>query len=67
MNEQLAKLKEDGGLEKISNKWFGGEPCVLHLAGSSEISEHEGRPAAPFDLWACTKPADARNRPREER
>ena len=30
VNEQLAKLKKDGGLEKISNKWFGGEPCVLH-------------------------------------
>jgi len=29
-NDQLAKLKDNGGLEKISQKWFGGEPCVLH-------------------------------------
>ncbi len=30
VNKELAKLKENGGLEKISNKWFGGRPCVLH-------------------------------------
>ena len=30
VNEQLTKLKDDGGLEKISQKWFGGKPCVLH-------------------------------------
>jgi polar amino acid transport system substrate-binding protein len=30
VNDQLAKLKDNGGLEKISQKWFGGEPCVLH-------------------------------------
>jgi len=30
VNEQLAKLKKDGDLEKISQKWFGGKPCVLH-------------------------------------
>jgi ABC-type amino acid transport substrate-binding protein len=30
VNEQLAKLKDNGGLEKISQKWFKGEPCVLH-------------------------------------
>jgi ABC-type amino acid transport substrate-binding protein len=30
VDQQLAKLKKDGGLEKISQKWFKGEPCVLH-------------------------------------
>jgi ABC-type amino acid transport substrate-binding protein len=30
VNDQLAKLKDNGGLEKISQKWFGGKPCVLH-------------------------------------
>jgi polar amino acid transport system substrate-binding protein len=30
VNEQLAKLKDNGGLQKISFKWFGGKPCVLH-------------------------------------
>jgi ABC-type amino acid transport substrate-binding protein len=30
VNEQLAKLKDNGGLENISQKWFGGKPCVLH-------------------------------------
>ena len=30
VNKELTKLKDDGGLEKISNKWFKGEPCVLH-------------------------------------
>jgi ABC-type amino acid transport substrate-binding protein len=29
VNEELAKLKDNGGLERISQKWFGGEPCVL--------------------------------------
>jgi ABC-type amino acid transport substrate-binding protein len=30
VNEQLAKIKDNGELEKISQKWFGGQPCVLH-------------------------------------
>ena len=29
VNEQLAKLKDNGELEKISNKWFGTRPCAL--------------------------------------
>jgi ABC-type amino acid transport substrate-binding protein len=29
VNEQLAKLKDNGELEKISNKWFGARPCAL--------------------------------------
>jgi ABC-type amino acid transport substrate-binding protein len=29
VNEELAKLKDNGGLERISQKWFGGRPCVL--------------------------------------
>jgi polar amino acid transport system substrate-binding protein len=28
-NEQLAKLRDNGGLERISNKWFKGRPCIL--------------------------------------
>jgi polar amino acid transport system substrate-binding protein len=28
-NEALAKLRKNGGLERISNKWFKGRPCVL--------------------------------------
>ena len=28
-NEELAKLRDNGGLERISNKWFKGRPCVL--------------------------------------
>jgi ABC-type amino acid transport substrate-binding protein len=28
-NEELAKLKENGDLAKISNKWLGSRPCAL--------------------------------------
>jgi polar amino acid transport system substrate-binding protein len=30
VNEQLAKLKDNGELQKISDKWLGTEPCSLH-------------------------------------
>jgi ABC-type amino acid transport substrate-binding protein len=30
VNKELTKLKEDGGLAKISDKWFGSRPCALH-------------------------------------
>jgi polar amino acid transport system substrate-binding protein len=30
VNKELSTLKENGGLEKISTKWFKGRPCVLH-------------------------------------
>lgn len=29
VNRELAELKEDGTLERISQKWFGGRPCAL--------------------------------------
>jgi ABC-type amino acid transport substrate-binding protein len=29
VNEQLAKMRDDGTLERISQKWFKGKPCVL--------------------------------------
>jgi polar amino acid transport system substrate-binding protein len=35
VDKELAKLKEDGELEKISNKWFGGRPCVLRGGGGA--------------------------------
>ena len=30
VNEQLAKIKDDGELAKISSKWLGSRPCGLH-------------------------------------
>jgi ABC-type amino acid transport substrate-binding protein len=33
-NKELAPLKEDGTVEKLSRKWFGAEPCKLEGAGS---------------------------------
>lgn len=36
VNDQLAKLKDNGELAKISDKWLGNEPCALH--GSSSAS-----------------------------
>jgi len=30
VNDQLAKLKDSGDLQKISDKWLGTEPCSLH-------------------------------------
>ena len=30
VNKQLAKLKDSGELQKISDKWLGTEPCALH-------------------------------------
>jgi ABC-type amino acid transport substrate-binding protein len=33
-NKELAPLKEDGTVEKLSRKWFGEEPCKLEGAGS---------------------------------
>ena len=41
-NEQLAKLRDDGGLERISNKWFKGRPCVL------ESDRHDARDTDVF-------------------
>ena len=35
VNKELAKLKKNGGLASISNKWLGSRPCTLHAAGSS--------------------------------
>jgi polar amino acid transport system substrate-binding protein len=29
VNRELAAIEQDGTLERISDKWFGGEPCVL--------------------------------------
>lgn len=29
-NKEIAALKADGGLKKISDKWFHGHPCTLH-------------------------------------
>jgi polar amino acid transport system substrate-binding protein len=34
VNRELAKLKENGDLAKISDKWFQGRPCVLRDSGS---------------------------------
>jgi polar amino acid transport system substrate-binding protein len=33
VNTQLAKLKKNGDLAKISEKWFKGRPCVLRGGG----------------------------------
>jgi polar amino acid transport system substrate-binding protein len=30
VNEQLAKLRDNGELQKISDTWLGKEPCALH-------------------------------------
>jgi polar amino acid transport system substrate-binding protein len=38
VNKELAKLKDDGGLEKISIKWFKGQPCTLTGGGSTSSS-----------------------------
>lgn len=38
VNKELAKLKDDGGLEKISTKWFQGQPCTLSGGGSASSS-----------------------------
>lgn len=38
VNKELAKLKDDGGLEKISTKWFQGQPCTLSGGGSTSTS-----------------------------
>ena len=35
VNKELAKLKDDGGLEKISTKWFQGQPCTLSGGSAS--------------------------------
>jgi polar amino acid transport system substrate-binding protein len=32
VDKELKTLRDDGELEKISNKWFKGEPCVLREA-----------------------------------
>lgn len=29
-NEEIAKIKDNGDLEQISDKWFHGKPCTLH-------------------------------------
>jgi polar amino acid transport system substrate-binding protein len=29
-NKEIADLKDNGGLQKISDKWFHGKPCTLH-------------------------------------
>ena len=29
-NKEIAKLRSDGGLKAISDKWFHGRPCTLH-------------------------------------
>jgi ABC-type amino acid transport substrate-binding protein len=29
-NKEIANLKDNGGLQKISDKWFHGHPCTLH-------------------------------------
>jgi len=34
VNKELAPLKEDGSVEKLSLKWFGEEPCKLEGAGT---------------------------------
>ena len=34
-NKELAKLKENGDLQKVSDKWLGKEPCSLHGASAS--------------------------------
>jgi polar amino acid transport system substrate-binding protein len=34
-NKELAKVKENGDLQKISDKWLGTKPCELHGAGSA--------------------------------
>jgi polar amino acid transport system substrate-binding protein len=34
VNRELAKLKENGDLAKISDKWFGSRPCALRNGGS---------------------------------
>jgi polar amino acid transport system substrate-binding protein len=34
-NKELAKVREDGDLQKISDKWLGKEPCALHGASAS--------------------------------
>ena len=38
VNKELAKLKDDGDLEKISTKWFQGQPCTLSGGGSTSAS-----------------------------
>jgi ABC-type amino acid transport substrate-binding protein len=30
VNKELAKLKQDGELARISLKWLGSRPCSLH-------------------------------------
>jgi polar amino acid transport system substrate-binding protein len=30
VNKELAAMRENGDLKKISDKWFKGEPCTLH-------------------------------------
>ena len=42
VNEQLAKLRDGGQLQKISDKWLGKEPCSLHGSGSSNASTAGG-------------------------
>jgi ABC-type amino acid transport substrate-binding protein len=34
-NKELAKVKENGDLQKISDRWLGTKPCELHGAGSA--------------------------------
>jgi polar amino acid transport system substrate-binding protein len=29
-NKEIAKLRDNGSLQKISDKWFHGHPCTLH-------------------------------------
>ena len=38
VNRELAKLKENGGLAKISDKWFGSRPCALRDSGGESAS-----------------------------
>ena len=38
VNKELAKLKDDGDLEKITIKWFQGQPCTLSGGGSTSAS-----------------------------
>ena len=51
VNEQLAELKDNGTLERISQKWFKGEPCTLRETLARERrARPDGRPRAPFSL-----------------
>jgi polar amino acid transport system substrate-binding protein len=38
VNEQLAKLKDSGELQKISDKWLGAAPCALHGSSGTNAS-----------------------------